>query len=205
MTTEAWVTAEQVARQAQARAILGVNAEMVRLYWDIGALIHARHQQQGWVATVIPRLVRDLHNELPDEEGFSKRNIKRMLAFYREYADLAFVPQPVAQIQVLQATALFSAELILVLPWGHHAELMAKAKDPAARQWYMCASIENGWSRNVLLMQIETAAHQRMGNTTSTSRIKIFISTCFFSILSSTATLLPSSSASISNPNMPER
>jgi len=86
-------------RHAQTRAMLAVNAELICLYWDIGALIHTRQQQQGWGAAVIPRLARDLHNELPEEKGFSERNIKRMLAFYREYADLEFVPQPVAQIE----------------------------------------------------------------------------------------------------------
>jgi predicted nuclease of restriction endonuclease-like (RecB) superfamily len=147
---------KQRIRHAQTRAMLAVNAELIRLYWDIGALIHLRQQQQGWGAAVIPRLARDLHNELPEEKGFSERNIKRMLAFYREYADMEFVPQAVAQMaaepKVPQAAALFSAQLILALPWGHHAELMIKVKDPGTRQWYMRAAIENGWSRNILLM-----------------------------------------------------
>ena len=75
---------KQRVRHGQTRAVLAVNAELIRLYWDIGALIHARQQQEGWGAGVIPRLARDLHNELPEEKGFSERNIKRMLAFYRE-------------------------------------------------------------------------------------------------------------------------
>lgn len=103
-------------RHAQTRAMFAVNAELIRLYWDIGALIHTRQQKQGWGAAVIPRLARDLHNELPEEKGFSERNIKRMLAFYREYPDLEFVPQLVAQTdadpKVPQAAALFSAGLI---------------------------------------------------------------------------------------------
>lgn len=90
---------KQRVRHAQTRAMLAVNAELIRLYWDIGALIHTRQQQEGWGAAVIPRLARDLHNELPEEKGFSECNIKRMLAFYREYAGLEFVPQPVAQIE----------------------------------------------------------------------------------------------------------
>lgn len=112
-------------RHAQSRAWLSVNAEMIRLYWDVGALIDSRQRQEGWGAAVIPRLARDLHNELPEEKGFSERNIKRMLAFYREYPDLAFVPQPVAQIgpkekgpqpvapaATTEKTALFPAELL---------------------------------------------------------------------------------------------
>lgn len=127
---------KQRVRHGQTRAMLAVNAELIRLYWDIGALIHARQQQEGWGAGVIPRLARDLHNELPEEKGFSERNIKRMLAFYREYPHLQFVPQAVAQMEpdpkVPQAAALFPVDLVQPIPWGHHTELMAKVKDLAA-------------------------------------------------------------------------
>lgn len=162
---------KQRVRQAQTRAVLAVNAELIRLYWEIGAMIDRRQQQEGWGAGVIPRLARDLHNELPEEKGFSERNIKRMLAFYREYPHLEFVPQAVAQIESEskgpQPAALFPADLIQSVPWGHHAELIAKIKDPAIRQWYMNASLANGWSRNILVMQIESAAHNRLGKATT--------------------------------------
>lgn len=158
---------KQRVRHAQTRAVMAVNAELIRLYWEIGALIDARQQQEGWGAGVIPALAHDLHNDLPEEKGFSERNIKRMLAFYREYPHLEFVPQPVAQIgknpEVPQAVALFPTDLLCALPWGHHAELMAKVKDLPARRWYMQAAIEHGWSRNILLMQIESLAHERSG------------------------------------------
>lgn len=161
----------QRVRQAQTRAVMAVNAEMIRLYWEIGALIAERQQQEGWGAGVIPRLARDLHNELPEEKGFSERNIKRMLAFYRAYPQLGEVPQPVAQTEALekgpQAAALFPPELLLSLPWGHHSELMAKVKDATTRQWYMQAAVQFGWSRNILLMQIDTAAHRRQGKAAS--------------------------------------
>lgn len=162
---------KQRIRQAQTRAMLAVNAELIRLYWEIGAIIDSRQQQEGWGAGVIPRLAHDLHNELPEEKGFSERNIKRMLAFYREYRHLALVPQAVAQSRsdpnTREVEALFPAELVLSLPWGHHAELMAKLKDLPTRQWYMQAAIEHGWSRNILLMQIETAVHKRQGRATT--------------------------------------
>jgi predicted nuclease of restriction endonuclease-like (RecB) superfamily len=145
---------KQRVRHAQSRALLAVNAELIRLYWEIGAMIALRQKQEGWGTGVIPQLAKDLHNELPEEKGFSERNIKRMLAFYREYPDLAVVPQPVA---------LFDSAVLLALPWGHHAELMTKIKDRGVRYWYMQAAIENGWSRNILLMQMETSAHQRIG------------------------------------------
>ncbi len=158
-------------RHAQTRAELAVNAELIRLYWEIGALIDNRQVNEGWGAGVILRLARDLHNELPEEKGFSERNIKQMLAFYREYPQLQFVPQPVAQMnappKVQQAVALFPLELIQQIPWGHHGVLMSKVKDPVTRLWYMQATLENGWSRNILVMQIETTAHKQLGPTAS--------------------------------------
>lgn len=161
------VDIKQRVRHAQTRAVLAVNAELIRLYWEIGALIHMRQKKEGWGTGVISHLARDLHNDLPEEKGFSERNIKRMLAFYREYPYLEFVPQAVAQIEsglkVPQAVALFPVELIQSVPWGHHAELLIRIKDPALRKWYMQATVENGWSRNILLKQIESAAHKRQG------------------------------------------
>jgi len=134
-------------------------------------MLDARQKDEGWGAAVIPRLARDIRNELTEVKGFSERNIKRMLAFYREYRELAFVPQAVAQIdvpaKVPQAAALFTPELLSALPWGHHALLMEKVKDVATRHWYMQATLTNGWSRNVLQMQIETDAHIRQGKATS--------------------------------------
>ena len=162
---------KQRVRHAQTRAVLAVNAELIRLYWDIGALIDSRQKNEGWGAGVIPRLARDLHNELPEEKGFSERNIKRMLAFHREYPQLGLVPQAVALSgtapAVPQAVALFEPQLLQAIPWGHHAELMAKVKDLPTRHWYMQATVQHGWSRNILVMQIESAAHHRQGRTVS--------------------------------------
>lgn len=162
---------KQRVRHAQARAVLAVNAELIQLYWDIGALIDSRQKKEGWGAGVIPRLARDLHNELPEEKGFSERNIKRMLAFHREYPQLGLVPRAVAPSGtapvVPQAVALFEPQLLQAIPWGHHAELMAKVKDLPTRHWYMQAAVQHGWSRNILVMQIESAAHQRQGRTVS--------------------------------------
>ena len=162
---------KQRIRHAQTRAVLAVNAELIRLYWEIGHMLDTRQKVEGWGAAVIPRLALDIRNELPEEKGFSERNIKRMLAFYREYPALAFVPQTVAQIdapaKVPQTVALFSTALVQAIPWGHHLLLIEKTKDLAARLWYMQATLSNGWSRSVLQIQMETAAHTRQGKTTS--------------------------------------
>ena len=87
---------------AQTRAVLAVNAELVRLYWDIGQIIHERQRHEGWGAGVIPRLARELQNELSEVKGFSERNIKRLLTFYRNYSNPAsIVPEPLAQLPAL--------------------------------------------------------------------------------------------------------
>ncbi|QEH35506.1 hypothetical protein OJF2_40580 [Aquisphaera giovannonii] len=166
---------------AQTRAILSANAELVRLYWDIGRIIDARQEEEGWGAAVIPRLARELKNELPELKGFSERNIKRMLAFHRAYRGAApIVPQPVAQLprppkspqmlaesstpaDVPQPASRFSGALLWSVPWAHHVILLEKIKDEPTRLWYMEQTVANGWSRNVLLLMIQSGAHVRQG------------------------------------------
>ncbi len=165
---------------AQARAVLSANAEMIKLYWDVGHMLDLRQQEEGWGSGVIPRLARDLHNEFPEVKGFSERNLKLMLRFYREYSDPArFVQQPAAQIggrkKVQQAAALSTASavsdelpaLLLGLPWGHHQMLMDRIKDLGIRHWYMQAAQSHGWSRAMLKDQIDSGAHARQGGAVS--------------------------------------
>ena len=86
--------------RAQMRAALAANRELILLYWDIGRAIAERQKQAGWGAAVIPRLARDIRNELPEVKGFSERNLKRMVAFWKEYPSIGqIVPQPAAQLQ----------------------------------------------------------------------------------------------------------
>lgn len=161
---------------AQTRAMLAVNAELVRLYWDIGRIIDERQQREGWGAAVIPRLAVSLHNELPDVKGFSERNVKRMLAFYREYRGLVTsspqaatqiapaskVTQPVAQIHtepkvplpVAKLPALFVQEPLARTPWFHHITLLEELDDPAERLRYAHQIIEQGWSHTILALHI---------------------------------------------------
>lgn len=155
-------------QQAQTRAILAVNAELVQLYWDIGRIIAARQQQEGWGAAVIPRLARELANELPELKGFSERNIGRMIAFYREYPNPTdFLPQPAAKSEstkkLPQAAAKLPDAILWSIPWFHQIVLMEKLKDRAIRLWYMQQTLTNGWSRNVLLLMIKSEAHARQG------------------------------------------
>lgn len=170
---------------AQTRAVLAVNAELVRLYWDIGRIIDQRQQREGWGAAVIPRLAAALKNELPEVKGFSERNIDRMIAFYREYsnpenfspppvAKLApseKVPQPVAKLPTLDKVQPPVAQLpestFWAIPWAHHVILMQKVKDLPTRRWYMQQTLAHGWSRNVLAAQIDAQVHARQGRAVS--------------------------------------
>lgn len=99
-------------RLAQTRAMQSVNAELVHVYWDIGRMIDMRQQEEGWGAGVIPRLARELRNELPEVKGFSERNIKRMLAFYRAYLNPAELsPHPLAKSPAAQKLQQPAAQL----------------------------------------------------------------------------------------------
>jgi predicted nuclease of restriction endonuclease-like (RecB) superfamily len=150
--------------QAQTRAILAANAELVLLYWDIGRLIDQRQRQEGWGAAVIPRLSRELRNELPDVKGFSERNIKLMVQFAHEYPD-AFAPAPtIGQLEVAQLPALSNGQqLVAQIPWAHNVLLIQRVKERAARLWYMQQTLANGWSRDVLLIMIKSGAYRRQG------------------------------------------
>ncbi|CCJ36892.1 hypothetical protein BN140_1969 [Methanoculleus bourgensis MS2] len=155
---------------ARTRAVLAVNAELVQLYWEVGRIIHERQRAEGWGAAVIPRLSSALRNELPEVKGFSERNIKRMLAFFREYPEMGaggIVPPPVAQMtgrsSAPEAAAHVPREVFWAVPWAHHIIMMEKVKHLPTRFWYMEQTLAHGWSRNVLAVQIETEAHARQG------------------------------------------
>ena len=152
---------------AQLRAAFAANGELIRLYWQVGQVLDHRQAQEGWGAAVIPRLARDLANELPEVKGFSERNIRLMLQFYRAYPALlgqdgAFVQPPVAQSADMAPTVLLQL-LVAQLPWAHNMLLLQSVKDEPVRAWYASQALSQGWSRNVLKMQIDTAAHARQG------------------------------------------
>jgi hypothetical protein len=75
-------------RQGQHRAVMSANKEMLHMYWDIGRMVAAKQDAQGWGTAVIPRLAVDLRSDMPEIKGFSERNIRRMIQFYKEYQKL---------------------------------------------------------------------------------------------------------------------
>jgi len=129
---------------AQIKAALSVNRELVLLYWEIGSDIRLQQQKQGWGAKVIDRLAQDLRREFPNIKGFSPRNLKYMRAFAEVYPDRQFVQQVAAQI-----------------PWFHNCLILERLKNSAERTWYIRQTIQNGWSRAVLVHQIETDLYHR--------------------------------------------
>jgi predicted nuclease of restriction endonuclease-like (RecB) superfamily len=137
-------------RSAQVRVALSVNHELVLLYWQIGREIITRQQQQGWGAKVIERLARDLKAAFPEMKGFSRTNLLYMRAFAEAYPDQQIVQQVVGQI-----------------PWGHNIRILDAVKDFSVRLWYIQKTIENGWSRNILVHQIESGLYHRQGKATT--------------------------------------
>jgi predicted nuclease of restriction endonuclease-like (RecB) superfamily len=137
---------KQRIRTAQVRAALAVNRELVLLYWGIGKEILARQGHEGWGTKVIDRLAKDLRSAFPNMQGLSSRNLKYMRALAEAWPEEAIVQQVAAQI-----------------PWFHNCILLDKVKAPGERLWYVQQTIQNGWSRNVLAMQIETGLFRRQG------------------------------------------
>jgi predicted nuclease of restriction endonuclease-like (RecB) superfamily len=137
-------------RAAQLRAALAVNSELVWMYWRIGRDILERQARAGWGSKVVERLAHDLRTEFPGMRGFSPRNLKYMRAFAEAWPEPKFVQQAAAQ-----------------LPWFHLCTLLDKLDRRDAREWYLGKAIEHGWSRNVLVMQIESGARERTGCATT--------------------------------------
>ena len=147
-------------RAAQVSAVLAVNREMIELYWDIGRTINERQAREGWGSFVIDRLAKDLRASFPDVQGFSSRNLWRMRAFYLAYSEeIANLPQAVAELGEIGNLP----ERVARIPWGHNIVLLEKVKVPAERLWYAEKTVEYGWSRNVLVHQIESGLHLRQG------------------------------------------
>jgi len=138
-------------QQAQLKASLAVNSELILLYWDIGKSIVEKQEEEGWGAQIIEKLCRDLQHAFPGIEGFSRRNIFRMKAFYIAYAK---VPQPVAQFKDLPFAK---------IPWGHNALLIEKIKNFEERLWYAQQTIECGLSRAALEDWIKSKSYKRHG------------------------------------------
>ncbi len=132
--------------KSQSRAAQYVNKELILLYHAIGLMILKSQEENAWGAKIIDKLSQDLKSEFPQMKGFSPRSLKYMRKFAQEYPDYEFVQAPLAQ-----------------LTWYHNITLIDKISDKRTRLFYIKEAIENNWSRNVMVSQIEAKLHQRKG------------------------------------------
>src|ERR1035441_7234231 len=130
-------------RSAQVRAGLAVSQELVLLYWSIGRDLSQRFAAEGWGTKINERLARDLQAEFPGVEGFSQGNLRYMRSLAEAW------PEP----EILQ-------QLVAKLPWGHNIRVLDRIKDRPAREWYLRAALEYGWSRDILVLQISSRLHE---------------------------------------------
>ncbi|OAK56241.1 PDDEXK nuclease domain-containing protein [Rhodococcoides kyotonense] len=137
-------------RAARTRATRVVNTELLLLYWDIGRAILDRQAGETWGAKVIDRVAADLRSEFPAMRGFSRSNLHNMRRIADTWPRSAIVQQAVGQ-----------------LPWGHVVALIDRVDDQPARDWYAAAAAERGWSRNVLIHQIDSQLDRRVGSAPS--------------------------------------
>ena len=128
-------------KTAQYQASVHVNTELILLYHSIGTVIN---EHKAWGNKFIENLAADIRREFPASKGYSVRNLKYMAKFAQTYPDREFVQQVVAQI-----------------PWGHNLVLLDKVSEPEERRWYLATCQKNGWSRSVLIHQIESGLYQR--------------------------------------------
>lgn len=138
---------KQRINNARVSAALAVNKELVVLYWQIGCDILQRQQAEGWGTKVVVQLAKDLKSEFPGMKGFSRSNLMYMRAFAEAWPDESIVQAALGQIT-----------------WYHNIALLEKLKDEQQRLWYARQTVLNGWSRNVLVQQVESNLYQRQGD-----------------------------------------
>jgi len=167
---------------AQQRVIYAANEELLRMYWDLGQMLHAAQQAEGWGKGTLVRLSQDLKNEYPKEKGFSERNLRCMMEFYQEYnqeltmvkskekpsvshltAGKTILQPAVAELQehiIAQPAVAKLPEYNFTLPirhihWTHNVILMQRVKDIKARYWYMIQCLTSHWSKDYLAEAIK--------------------------------------------------
>jgi len=130
--------------KAQYDALKAVNKELIQLYWDIGKMIVSRQEKMGWGKSVIENLAKDLQGEFIGVEGFSSRNLWRMRTFYTVYNNRTNLPPMVAEIG-----------------WSHNVVIMEKCKDESMRNFYIVSAKKFGWTKDVLIHQINNKTYEK--------------------------------------------
>ncbi len=179
---EVFESLKQRVRQSQTKAMLSVNRELISLYWEIGRQIAQRQDREGWGKSIVDRLAHDLRAAFPLVKGFSPGNVWRMRAFYLAYqADQPILAQaarviaavdnsttlPSTESDLAQLARELPPEPMALIPWFHNVVIVEKVKSPLERFWYAAKTLEHGWSRAVLTVQIESRLYQREGGAVS--------------------------------------
>ena len=138
-------------KEAQVKAALAANKELIKLYWAIGKIIAEKQKESGWGTKVIEQLANDLQNAFPGIQGFSRANIFRMQAFYGAYAIVAQAARQLDELPIFR------------IPWFHNVILIQKLKNNEQRLWYAQKAIEHGWSRSALDTWIKSNLYDREG------------------------------------------
>lgn len=146
-------------RAARLRASTSVARELNQLYWEIGRAIARAQESEKYSKRVVERLSADLRSEFPGMAGFSRQNLWFMRAFYLGWSGNAINSLPAGRESSADSLPLDLAGL----PWKHNVLLLTKLKKPAERLWYARATLQHGWSRAMLMVQIESRAHRRLG------------------------------------------
>ena len=130
--------------RAQYDALKAVNKELISLYWDIGRGVVEKQKKYGWGKSVVEKLADDLQKEFPGIKGFSSRNIWNMRNFYLLYKNNQKLQPLVAEIS-----------------WVKNIIIMEKCKDDLEREFYIKMTKKYGWTKNVLIHQIENKSYEK--------------------------------------------
>jgi len=145
-------------RQVQLKAAVAVNTALLQFYWELGADIVARQKDFAWGQGFLTQLSADLMRDFPQVRGFSASNLKYIRQWVLFYAgDISIGQQPVGQLSTPPDAK------ILAIPWGHNLAIIAKCKQQGEARYYVQATLQHGWSRSVLVHQIESGLWQREG------------------------------------------
>lgn len=135
---------KQRIRSAQYEALKAVNQEMINLYWDIGQIIVTQQQGASWGKSVVEQLAKDLQAEFPGISGFSAANLWRMRLFYESYVNNEKL-----------------APMVREIGWSHNLVIVEKCKDELEREFYIRMTRKFGWTKNVLIHQIENQTYEK--------------------------------------------
>lgn len=166
------VQLKQKFQQAQIKATIQVNSELLKFYWELGAEIVEKQEKTNWGSKFLEQLSFDLRSEFPEVKGFSLRNIKYIRQWYLFYNQQSIIGQQLVAQLPDQADSLSDRNIkrLFLIPWGHHIAIISKCKTIPEAQYYISNTIPHGWSRAVLVHQIESDLYHRDGRTISNFR-----------------------------------